>query len=58
MKDRIVKIKVKDENVGTGFLISLDNEKELDVILTVCHIFGSVNNDKWEMWEVEIDDIE
>lgn len=55
---RVVKIEVKNRNVGTGFLISLDDDKEKDVILTVCHIFGENKGDMWEMWEIESNDIE
>lgn len=55
---RVVKINVKNINTATGFLISLPNDKEKDIILTVCHVFGETNEDIWEMWDVESDDVE
>lgn len=55
---RVVKIEVKNRNIGTGLLISLDDDKEKDVILTVCHIFGENKGETWEMWEIELDDVD
>lgn len=55
---RVVKISVKNRNVGTGLLISLEDNKENDVVLTVCHIFGENKGDIWEMWEIEPDDVQ
>lgn len=56
--DRVVRINVKDVNICTGLLISLDSDKENDVILTVAHIFGEEKDAQWEMWEIGTEDIE
>lgn len=54
---RVVRIQIR-QNIGTGMLISLENDIEHDVILTVCHIFGEDYGDKWGMWgEVNIDEV-
>ncbi|WP_243121078.1 HamA C-terminal domain-containing protein [Clostridium autoethanogenum] len=55
---RVVRIEIKDKNVGTGLLISLDNDKNRDVILTVCHIFGENKGDHWEKWDITKDDVQ
>ena len=34
---RVVKIDVRNINIGTGFLISLDNDEEKDLVLTGSH---------------------
>lgn len=54
---RVVKIDVRNINIGTGFLISLDNDEEKDLVLTVCHIFGENKDDFWEMWDIESSDV-
>lgn len=54
---RVVRVQIR-QNIGTGMLISLENDVEHDVILTVCHIFGENNGDKWGMWgELNIDEV-
>lgn len=56
--NRVVKINVNNINIATGFLISLPNDEEKDVILTVCHVFGEIDGDSWNMWDIEPNDIE
>lgn len=56
--DRVVRINVKNINIGTGLLISLNDDQQKDIILTVCHIFGEDKDNLWEMWEVEPEDVE
>ena len=54
---RVVNIHVRNINIGTGFLISLDNDEEKDLVLTVCHIFGENKDDFWEMWDIESSEV-
>lgn len=55
---RAVRIEVKNINVGTGLLISLDDDKNQDVILTVCHVFGEDKGGYWERWDITSDDVQ
>ena len=54
---RVVRIEVKNINVGTGLIISFDEDKNRDVILTVCHIFGEEKDGYWEKWDITRGDV-